>query len=258
MTAETLMQMEDRYETEKSPAASYFIKLKRKEQKKIKVLVLDSGILINLSMNGLLYLFEKMKKISGVRFVVTEDVKYETIDRPVNVPRFELEALQIKSLIENKIVEMPEAFGIKKQEIDKRKSEFMRIANNSIKANGKFINIVSNAEMSCLALSSILTEKGIENIIGIDERTTRLLAEKPENLEEMMSSRLHQKIEIVKKNFYVFEKFRFIRSAEFVYVAHKKGILQVKGQKALEAVLYATKYKGSSISFEEIDELKKL
>lgn len=257
MTAETLMQMENRYETEKPPATSYFIKLRRKEQKKMKVLVLDSGVLINLSMNGLLDLFEKLKKISEVRFAITEDVKYETVDRPINVPRFELGAMRVKYLIENKIIEMPENFGIRKSEIDKRKNELMKIANSSVRANGKFVNIVSNAEMSCLALSSILTEKGIENIIGIDERTTRLLAEKPENLEEMMSSRLHQKIELVKKNFSAFEKFSFVRSAEIVYVAYKKGILNLN-HKTLEALLYATKYKGSSISFEEIDELKRL
>lgn len=224
----------------------------------MKILILDSGILINLSMNGLLYLFEEFKKVSDVKFVITKDVKYETVERPAGVPRFELGALRVKSLIERKIIEMPEDLNVKSSAIDFEKNRLVKIANNSVKAEGRFVSIVSNAEMSCLALSSELTKRGIENMIGIDERTTRLLAEKPENLGELMSNRLHQRVDIVQKNFSAFANFRFIRSAELVYVAYKKELLHLKDPKTLEAALYATKFKGSSISFEEIAELKRL
>ncbi|MBI2508099.1 hypothetical protein HYV89_04045, partial [Candidatus Woesearchaeota archaeon] len=91
-----------------------------------------------------------------------------------------------------------------------------------------------------------------------DERTTRLLGEGPENLEELMMKKLHYKVELVRKNFSVFSQFKFIRSTELVYVAYKKGILRVQGPKVLEAALYATKFKGSSASFDEINVLKKL
>jgi hypothetical protein len=57
----------------------------------------------------------------------------------------------------------------------------------------------------------------------------------------------------------IFSKFKFIRSSELVYVAYKKGIINLgNNKKVLEALLYATKFKGSSISFEEINELKRL
>ena len=224
----------------------------------MKVLVLDSGILINLSMNGLLYIFEELKKISQVRFVITKDVKYEVVDRPVGIPRFELGALQVQSLLNSGIIEPPENFGISEKEILLLTEKLMEIANHSMQSKNQWMQIVSNAEMSCLALSQILSEKGIENIIGLDERTTRILAEKPENMERLMSERLHQPVSIDKEKLKEFSRFKFIRSTELVYVAFKKGVLKLKGQKVLEAVLFATKYHGSSISFEEINELKRL
>ncbi len=224
----------------------------------MKVLILDSGILINLSMNGLLYIFEELKKISQVRFATTKYVKYEVVDRPVGIPRFELGALQIQSLFNSGVIEPPENFGVSEKEILLLTEKYMELANHSMQSKNQWMQIVSNAEMSCLAISQLLSEKGIENVIGLDERTTRILAEKPENMERLMSERLHQRVSIDKEKLKEFSKFKFIRSTELVYVAFKKNVLRIKGQKVLEAVLFAAKYHGSSISFEEINELKKL
>ncbi len=223
-----------------------------------KVLILDSGALINLSMNGLLYVLEELGKVSNVRFAITPAVKYETVDRPSNIPRFELGALRIKQMINEEILELPLVFGVANEIINQKTQELKEMANKCVEAKGRFISIVSDAEMSCLALSSILSGKGIENLIAIDERTTRVLSEKPENLRAMMSKKLHFNVRLNEGNLKFFEDFSFIRSTELVYVAHKKGVLKLKDPKALEAVLFATKYKGSSVSFEEIDVLKKL
>ena len=223
-----------------------------------KVLILDSGTIINLAMNGLLYLIKELKENSNVSFLITKQVEYETIDRPVGVPRFELEALRVKNLLESNFLEKPKNFGISQDQINKKTKELMDIANHSIFARNKWIKLVSDAEMSCLALSSLLNEKKIENIIAIDERTTRLLAEKPSNLEKLMSKKLHFHVKIQTDKFNVFKNFKIIRSTEIVFVAHKKGLLRIKGPKALEAALFATKFKGSSVSFDEITALKKL
>lgn len=223
-----------------------------------KILILDSGTLITLAMNGLLNILEKLKKNSNVRLAITHEVKRETIDRPISVPRFELEALRIQELLDERILELPESFEISNEKISKITSELMEKANHSVMANGKWMNIVSDAEISCLALSKELAKQKIESMIAIDERTTRVLSEKPESLEKIMSEKLHAKASINKKNLADFASFKFIRSTELVYVAYKKNLLDVKGKKALEAALYATKYKGSSVSFEEINELKKL
>lgn len=224
----------------------------------MKTLILDSGTLITLAMNGFLYLLEKLKKSSGIRLAITHEVKRETIDRPIGVPRFELEALRIQELLDERILELPESFDVSNEKITETTRSLMEKANHSVMANGKWMNIVSEAEISCLALSKELEKKKIESMIAIDERTTRILSEKPESLEKIMTEKLHAKAIINKKNLTDFSSFRFVRSTELVFVAYKKNLLDVKGKKALEAALYATKYKGSSVSFEEINELKKL
>ena len=224
----------------------------------MKAIIFDSGSLINLSMNGLLYLLEPLKSHLNGKFLLTNKVKYEVIDRPIKIPRFQLGALRLKTLIKNEVLETPEALKIKPNQLQNLTQELKENANHLIKLKNKFINIVSDAEMSCLALSTLLTRKQIPNIIAVDERTTRILAEKPENLETLMSRKLKAQAELTTKDFEQFENFKFIRSSELVYVAHKLNLLKVKGPQALEAALYATKYKGSSISHDEIKVLKKL
>ena len=222
----------------------------------MKILIFDSGPLINLSMNGLLYILEALKKEFNGKFIITEQVKYEVIDRPIKVPKFELGALQIKELISSNILELPSSIGIGSDIIKKETQFLMKKANTCMMAGDKQINIVSEAEISCLAVSAELAKRNVENIIAIDERTTRILTENPKDLERLMSNKLHMRVNL---NYdATFKNFKFIRSTELVYVAFKKGILKVKGPKVLEAALYATKFKGSSVSFEEIAILKKL
>jgi len=224
----------------------------------MKVLIFDSGTLINLSMNGLLYLLDRLKKEFNGKFIITKSVKYEIMDRPIKVPRFKLGALRLQKLLKTKVVELPEAVGISEDEIKKETKELMNRANHLIKIKNKWIEIVSDAEVSCLAVSSILTKKGVDNLIAIDERTTRILSENPRNLEKIISRKMHQKVDLTGSDFKVFKQYKFIRSSELVYVAYKKDLIKIKDPATLEAVLYATKFKGSSISWDEIRALKKL
>jgi len=223
----------------------------------MKALIFDSGPLINFSMSGLLYLLEELKRRFQGKFFITEQVKYEVIDRPIKVPKFELGALMIKNLLAKKIIEFPSSLEIDSELIKKQTSFFMKKANSSMEAGGREINILSEGECSCLALSSELSKKEIDNVIAIDERTTRILTESPRNLEEFMSKKLNTKVNFV-GDLNTFKNFKFIRSTELVYVAYKKGLLKIEGPNVLEAALYAAKFHGSSISFDEINILKKL
>ena len=222
-------------------------------------LIFDSGTLINFAINGILYLIEPLKKQLGGYFLITRDVKAEIIDHPLNVKRFELEALEIQELLDRGILQMPSSIGIDEDVIEEETNMLLDKANHFLQASGQWLKIVSAGEISCLALSDECNRKGIETLIGVDERTTRLLAEKPENLAKLMSDRLHQRVQLIASDFAIFRKYRFIRSSELVYVAYKKGLVNLpQNKKVLDALLYATKFKGSSISFEEIEELKKL
>ena len=210
-----------------------------------KALILDSGTIITLAMNGLLDILPEFKKTYEGKFLITHEVKYEVVDHPIEVQRFELDALRVQNLIDSGILELPDSVNVSNEIIKKKTKELMEIANRSVKINDRWIKIVSDAEISCLALSSELEKRGFETLVGIDERTTRMLIEKPQNLEKIMSEKMHHRVEVITTKLKPFENFRIIRSSELVFVAYKKGLINIKGKKALEALLYATKFKGA-------------
>lgn len=222
-----------------------------------KILILDAGPIINLSINGLLEIFEKIHQ-NGIIIAITNYVYQEVVDRPSHIPRFELGALRVKELVEKGVIKFATDLGLAQAEIESETQRWLKIANSAIRYENHFIEVVSIAEISCIAVSSLLNKKNIDNIIGIDERTTRILFEKPENLRELMSSKLHRNITLYTKDLEKTRQFRFIRSSEIVFMAYKKGLIQIRDKHALEALLYATKFKGCAISWEEIEQLKKL
>ena len=224
----------------------------------MKTLVFDSGALISIAMAGLIPELKELKKIFKGKFIITREVKSEIIDRPLTIKRFELEAMMLQELIDLGILEMPSALNISDNEIKNKTEKLMEIANNTFFGKEKSIHLIDIGESSCLALSKILTEKKIENIIVVDERTTRLLGEKPENLKKYMESKLHFSLSENKANYKFFEGFKFIRSTELMYVAYKKGIIKIKNKNLLDALLYALKFKGTAISDEEINEIKRI
>lgn len=222
----------------------------------MKVCIFDSGAIINLAMNGLLYILPELKK--KAQLIITPAVKREIIDRPLTIPRFALGASQVKELFDQGIIELPETVGIPSAILQTETESLMNKANHFVQTNGTWVPIVSEGEISCLALSEALTAKGIKNIIAIDERTTRLLIEAPRNLERLMSDKLHKRVTLAYQDLSPFSSFTCIRSSELVVVAYKQGFLHPPTKQTFVAALYATKYKGSSITFEEIEQVKKL
>jgi len=223
-----------------------------------KAIIFDSSTLISFSMNGLLSELKELKKKFNGSFIISSDVKREVIDKPLTVKRFELEALRLKQLLDEKVLEMPISLGIDKEDILKRTKEIKNIANTTFFGRGKDIKLINSGEASCLALSRILTEKKIKNVIAIDERTMRMLGENPDNLKKLFQSKLHIKITCKKENYKFFEGFKFIRSSELVYIIYKKGIIKLKNGLVLDALLWAVKFKGCSISGNEIREIKNI
>ena len=224
-----------------------------------KAIIFDSGTLISFSMNGLTDEIKKLKSIFKGKFLITNDVKREIIDKPLTIKRFELEGLKLKQLLSEGVLEMPSSLGIKDNEITKKSDEILDMVNSIfVGKDGKNIHIIDTGETSCLALSHILTEKKIKNVIALDERTTRMLVENPESLQNYLEKKLHVRITAKKEDFKFFKQFKIIRSTELIYVSYKKGLINMKGEKVLDALLYAMKFKGASISNDEISEIKKI
>ena len=193
-----------------------------------KVIIFDAGTIINFAMNGLLEEFRGLKKIFNGKFLITKEVEEEIVEKPLKIKRFMLEALKIKGLIDEGILEMPSVLGIDENKISKMTVEIKNIANNTFFGHGNAIHIIDSGETSCLALSRLLDEKGIKNVVSVDERTIRILGEKPENLLAIFQKKLHTEIEAKRENFKSFKDFNFIRSTELIYIAYKKGIIGLK------------------------------
>lgn len=220
-----------------------------------KTLIFDSSSIISLALNSLLYILRPLKKNFDVRFVIPEQVKRECIDRPINNKKYELEAMMINQLLEEGVLELPEKSL--NREISSEIEIILQKANSSFKANGEWMKIIGLGEAGCIALSNVLDRKGVENVLVIDERTARMICEKPENLRKLFSNKFHKEIFMEKSNFNIFQNKKIIRSSELCFVAYKKKLVGISdGIRLLDALLYAAKFKGCAISNREIQAIK--
>lgn len=223
-----------------------------------KAIIFDASPLISMAMNGLLPEFRRLKNTFDGKFLITKEVREEIIGHPIKIKRFELEALKLQELINDGTLEFPEVFNLKEIDISEETKRLLELANKTFLQRGNPLHLIDLGETSALVLSRELTKKGVKNIIVIDERTTRMLCEKPENLKKLLQKKLHTKIDIKKENLKNFQEFKIIRSSELMYLVYKKQLTKIKNKKVLDAILYGLKYKGCAISIDEIEKIKRL
>ncbi len=167
--------------------------------------------------------------------------------------RFELESLMILKLIKEGVLEV----------MDAPIQETMKIldtGNTTFKARGEYLQLLHEGEASCLALYNFLKNQGETVTLAIDERTTRILCENPENLRRLFERKLHTDVLMKQENTSLFKGFEIIRSAELCFIAQKKKLIMLPAsdKEVISALLFAVKIKGCSISFDEIEEAKAL
>ena len=132
----------------------------------------------------------------------------------------------------------------------------MQTANTLFRTKKRDVHLIDKGESAALALSIIMKQKTKADIpLVVDERTTRMLCEKPENLKKLMEKKLHTSIQANKDNYKSFNGFKIIRSTELAYIAYKKNLFDLKDPMTFEAILYGLKFKGCSISEAEVKEL---
>lgn len=230
----------------------------------MRSLIFDTGPIISLVTNNLIWILEPLKKRFKGEFYITPSVKKELIDKALLTKRFEFEALQISQLLKRNILKI-----IDNKDIARLSKKLLNLANHSFKARGNWIKIVSKAEIEALATDAVLDSEAAV----IDERTIRLLLENSPNLTNLMEKRLRCAVQPNKPNIKEFKKLlenvQIIRSTELVAVAYRLGLLNdyiveksdlVKNPKKrlLDAALWAVKVRGCSISGKEIKEILKL
>lgn len=222
----------------------------------MKYLIFDSGPLINFSMNGLLDLLEKLKKEFKGEFLITKEVKEEIIDVPKSIPRFELGALKLENLFKKSVIKHADLSENDVNELKETRNYLMQIANTLFKTKNKEIHLIDKGEAAALALSVLMKKKTNYDVpLVIDERTTRMLCEKPENLRKLMEKKLHTSIQANIKSYTTFSNFKIIRSTELAYLAYKRNLIELKDPKVLQALLYGLKFNGCSISEDEVKEM---
>ncbi len=216
-------------------------------------IVVDSSSLISLSSSCLIKVLEKFSQENRMNFFISKKVEIESVETPLGIKRFELNAVRISKAIEEKWVEIVEPNSF----IEKEARRMENTANNCFFIRKNPITLIHGGEAESLALAKQLNAKAIL----IDERTTRLLAENPANLRDHMQARIGEKISMdrlmVGKFQQEFSDVLFLRSSELVALAFEKKLLESElseNEKSLEACLYALKYGGCALSFNEIEE----
>ncbi len=212
--------------------------------------IFDASSLIALGQTCLLDILAGLKQKTGSEFFIPELVFQEVVSRPLQIKRFELNAVRIKKAIDSNV------FSVESLQNQSDFWEIDDIANNCFFIESRPVRLLQGGEIAALALSKQLNAKGFV----IDERTTRLLIEAPEKLQQLMQRRRKKNISVrmenVKRMQSGFSYLNIVRSVELIALAFEHGLLEQmlpKSKQSLEAALYAAKYSGCAVSSREID-----
>ncbi len=217
----------------------------------MRSLVFDASTIITLAMNNLLWVLKPLKKQFGGEFYISQSVKREIIDHPLKSKKFKLEAMQVKNVLEAGDLKVNSEFS---------GAEIADLVNSLFMARGRFIKIMHDGEIGALVLA-----RNVKSVaLVVDERTTRMLVENPESLASVLSRKMHTTVTIDHKKLDKFKKWlgdlKVLRSIELGVVAYELGLLDKYGDKknALDALLWAAKLRGCSVSDSEINEVLEL
>ncbi len=218
-------------------------------------LIFDTGPIISLTTNNLLWILDELKKKYKGDFIITSSVHHELIDRPLESKKFKFEALQVMKSVDDGILTVLDDAELRNTTI-----ELLDLANRSFMTNNNYLRIVQFAEMSSIAAALHVNA----DAFVVDERTSRLLIENPKVLEKIFAQHLHTDVQVEMKNLMAFKNkiksIKVIRSVELVTVAFEKGLLDRylppipnKKRVLLESVLWGVKLNGCAVSEKEID-----
>lgn len=226
----------------------------------MRSIVFDSGPVISLTTNNLLWILRPLKEFFKGHFHITNEVKYELIDKPLKTKRFKFEALQVYKFLNEGILEVADD-----KEIQAKTDALINLANNTYNVYDQYINIVHRAEMSSIASSIHFKSQAVV----VDERSTRLLIENPKKLLNILRHNLLTKVKINKKNLNDFKKLskdvKLIRSVELVTIAYERGMLNGfiadipdSRKTLLESILWGVKLNGCTVSKKEIEQILRM
>ena len=219
----------------------------------------DSGPVISLSLNNMLWILRKLKRRFEGEFLITPAIKGELVDAPLASRKFKFEAHQVARLIKEGMFVIQD-----KKEIVQLAEKLSSIANSCFLAHNHPIQIVHEGEMEAIACAIVEDSEAIV----VDERTTRYLIEEPKSLHKLLIKKLHTNVIMDKDNIKELKraigKINIIRSIELVTVAYNFGLfnefeMDIKyGKKELlDSLLWGIKLHGCAVREEEILAIEK-
>lgn len=225
----------------------------------MKSLIFDTGPIITLTLNSLMWILEPLKKQFGGDFLIPEAVRKELIDRPLEINRFKFEALHTLYYMKKGAFSIYE--GNDYMEIS---DKILSLSNSMFSAKHQEIKICHAGEVEAVALAITLGS----GAIVMEERTMRELIENPEKAHHHLEHKLHTRIKIhhgrLNELKQILSKVKVIRSSELIVMAFEMGILDKyladgdnPKKDLINALLWAIKLNGCSISPDEINEVLK-
>lgn len=226
----------------------------------MKSLIFDAGPIISLATNNLLWILRPLKEKFNGKFYITDAVKKEIVDKPLDTRKFKFEAIQIEKVLEEGILEVIDSDFIRS-----KSPSLLNTANQIFKAYNNYMSIVHFAEISVIAAAIELKS----DAIAIDEKITRSLIENPKVVLNIIKKTLHTSVSISESNLKEFgnttKGLKIMRSVELVTMAYELGILDSYITKLpnarknlLESILWGVKLNGCAVSRDEIDQIMKL
>ena len=228
----------------------------------MKSIIFDTGPIISLTLNNILWILESLHEKFEGEFYITRGVYDELINKPLSTKKYKFEALQVLPLITKGILKINE-----NPLIQEKADYLLSLANNCFEAHGNYIKAVHRGEMEAVACALV---EGSSTLV-IDERTTRDIIENPELLERRFERKLHTNVNVHHDNMKRLSQeighLKVIRSFELATVAFELGLLNMftlKEQEnvvpnirraVLEGVLWGLKLSGCSVKKEDIYEV---
>jgi hypothetical protein len=106
-----------------------------------KGIVFDAGPIISLTINGSIWILERLKQHYKGDFFITPGVKYEIIDRPLETKKYKFESIRVMPYLANGTLSL-----VNSPEITKKTEEIAALANTTFYAKGHPIQIVQKGE----------------------------------------------------------------------------------------------------------------
>ncbi|MFH1588250.1 MAG: hypothetical protein ABIA76_02865 [Candidatus Diapherotrites archaeon] len=220
----------------------------------MKRIVMDSSTIICLSEKCLTPILSNFVQKNNIELIVPSSVYRESVKKPMQIRRFELNALRIKKLVDEGLIKLAPPDG----ETEERKNEILELANNVFWAGNHPFRLLHEGEAEMLAL----LKQFKTSFAAVDERTARMIIESPKRLKQILEKRNNQSFSVDKDSLDklndVIGKANFVRSAELMVMAFRQGLFcsdLSEEFESLKATLYALKFAGCAISSEEIDSL---